>query len=178
VRRRLGPALAFVASLAACGPDGVTSLLVPQDVPDDVDAELATVWAAFTTVFAGRLACIDDVRVVLVGDVGGGDARYVAASDTIEVEIPTTPGRFRESVAHELAHHVERSCADFAELRTEIHPTLGGGDWASGRTWYETPSERWAEHVAELLVGERVRHVDEVPVSGEVLAAITRWGAA
>lgn len=170
--------MALVASLVACAPDGVTTLVVPQDVPPDVHAELTTIWSAFTTLFEARLACIDDVRVLLVRDVDGGDARYVAATSTIEVEIPTTPARFRESVAHELAHHVERSCDDFAGLRDEVGPMLGGGDWWSGRTWYDTPSERWAEHVTELLVDERVRHVDEIPVSGEVLAAIIRWGAA
>lgn len=177
VRRGAAVALSL-CWLAACAPDGVTTLVVPQDVPADVEAELATVWDRFTALFAGRLACVDDVTLVLVRSVAGGDARHIASAGTIEVEIPTTPARFRESVAHELAHHVERTCADFDELRREIHPRLGGGDWATGRTWFDTPSERWAEHVTELLVDERVRHADEVPVDDDVLAAIARWGAA
>jgi hypothetical protein len=170
-------AVAAAVALAACAPDGVTTIIVPQEVPRDVEVELATVRERFVSVFSGRLACIDDVTLMLVRDVEGGDARYVAAPRTIEIEIPTTPERFRESVAHELAHHVERSCDEFDALRTEIHQALGGGDWSSGASWFETPAERWAEHVTDLLVDERVRHADEVPVDEGVLAAIRSWGA-
>ena len=94
-----------------------------------------------------------------------------------EIQIPTTPARFRESVAHELAHHVEHACGQFGDLRSALHPQLGrpGSPWAGGRVWEEVPSERWAEAVVELVNGERIRHVDEVTVDDDVIAAIAAW---
>lgn len=153
---------------------------MPQEVPDDVSAELATVWSSFREVFPGRLACIPDVTLFLVADVEGGDARYVPGAARIEIAIPTTPARFRESVAHELAHHLEYTCDEFGGLRDELAPLLGGPEavWSSDAAWAERPAERWAEHVVVLVNGERVRFEDEIEISDLVLDAITRWGAA
>lgn len=153
-------------------------LLTTQDLPADVRAELDTVWSRFGSVFAERSSCIGDVTVVLVRSVDGGDARYVASEGLIEVRIPTTPARFRESVAHELAHHVDRTCREFAGLRDELHRRLGGPErpWATGDVWEEIPAERYAEAVVELVNEERVRHADEVRVDDATVELIARWG--
>ncbi len=170
-----------LSALAAggCSADGVTAeLVVPQDVPADVRRELDVTWERFIERFAGRLDCIGDVTVVLVRAVEGGDARYVPTRSLIEIQIPTTPARFRESVAHELAHHVEHSCDEFAELKDVLHARLGGPEvaWFGDGLWHEQPAERWAESVVELVNGERVRHADELIVDPIDVALIEEWG--
>lgn len=153
---------------------------MPQPVPDDVTLELVTVWQGFLELFQQRADCIPDVTVWLVDDVTGGDARYLPVESRIEVAIPTSPRRFRESVAHELAHHLEHGCAEFSELRDalsdELDPT--GSGWHAGDRWEEIPSERWAEHVVHLVNGERVRFADDIPLFPAVLDEITRWATA
>lgn len=191
--RRLGSGARLAAALAVVVVAAVASfalvravdpgpsdaeLLTEQDLPADVRAELDTVWGRFTTVFAGRRQCMSDVTVELVGVVDGGDARYVADGARIEIRIPTTPARFRESVAHELAHHVDHTCDAFGRLRAELHGRLGGTElpWASGNVWEDVPAERYAEAVVELVNGERVRHADEVLVDSGTVELIAAWG--
>jgi hypothetical protein len=152
-------------------------LVVPQDVPDDVRAELDIAWVRFLDRFDAQRDCFGDITVVLVRQVAGGDARYVVDGAVIEIEIPTTPARFRESFVHELAHHVEATCPRFRELRAELHPLLGPGrDWSDGAVWYDVPAERFAEHVVELVNGERVRHAAEIPIDARVTGLIAAWG--
>lgn len=153
-------------------------LVTTQDLPADVRAEIDTVWNRFATTFDARQGCISDVTVELVRRVDGGDARYVADEALIEIRIPTTPARFRESLAHELAHHVDRTCPAFDELRRQLHPRLGGTDvpWATGDVWEEVPAERYAEATVELLNGERVRHPDDVTVDADTVELIAAWG--
>jgi len=170
----------LVAVIAACdGADRATepAMVVPQDVPADVAAELETVWSDFRRVFAGRLMCVPDVTIVLVPEVVDGDARYVPSDSRVEIEIPTTPARFRESVAHELAHHVEHGCPEFEELRRRLNDEFWPGSWRSGPVWWDVPSERWAEHVVDLVNGQRVRHIDEVPIDPRASAVIRGWVA-
>ncbi len=186
MRRRLavqGAALLAVGG-AAYGIGGVVDggppegdLVVVQDVPADVRAELDVTWQRFLDHFGSRRTCWADVSVVLVVDVVDGDARYVTADARIEIEIPTTPARFRESLAHELAHHVEHTCVEFETLESTLLPALGGGDWFAGDTWDQVPSERYAEAVVELVNGERIRHLDRIQVAPVVVAAISEWGA-
>lgn len=166
----------LVVGCAWDGPVDSPSLATPQALPADVRAEVADVWASVVDAFAGHRDCIDGAELWLVTDVAGGDARYVVAASRVEIAIPTTPERFRESLAHELAHHVEHSCESFDELRAEIHPILGGDrPWSGGRPWEDVPSERWAETVVELVGIDRVRHADSVNVDDEVIARVRRW---
>lgn len=166
----------FVAVRSITRPDA-PSLVAKQDVPDDVQVELDTTWSAFTDRFGGRHRCIGDVNVRLVSHLEDGDARYDASEEAIEIRIPTTPARFRESLVHELAHHTERSCGAFDELREQLHPLLGGVDvpWASGPVWYDVPSERFAEHVVHLVNGTRIRHTEEIDIDADVLLLIAAW---
>ncbi|MEJ7798975.1 MAG: hypothetical protein WKF60_00550, partial [Ilumatobacter sp.] len=168
-------------SSAACGATaaggGGGRLGIVQDLPDDVRAELDPTWAAFLDRFAGRRRCIADVEVLLVDHVDGGDARYVPDGARIEIEIPTTPARFRESLVHELAHHVERTCDDFGELRTVLHAEFGiDRPWSGGSTWVDIPAERWAEAVVQLVNGERILHASEMPVRRSVVDIVETWG--
>lgn len=175
----LGGASSLIA--AGCGWDGPvdpTGLATPQALPTDVVAEVDAVWAGFADAFAGQRNCIEGAELWLVADVVGGDARYIVDSARVEIEIPTTPERFRESLVHELAHHVEHNCATFDELRAEVHPLLGEDrPWAGGTPWEDVPSERWAETVVALVGVERVRHADSMPIDERWLAHVRRWAA-
>lgn len=153
-------------------------LLYVQDAPADVRRETDATFDRFRGRFAARASCIDDVSVELVRAVDDGDARYVTADRRIEIQIPTTPARYRESLAHELAHHLERTCGEFGSLQVALEPLLGadGVAWSRGPIWEETPSERFAEAVVELVNGARIRHVDTVPVDPAALELIARWG--
>ena len=172
-------AVAFAVTRQALADDGRAELTAVQDVPDDVQGELDATWDRFAQRFDARMRCVDDVSVELVRAIDVGDARYVVADARIEIKIPTTPARFRESLVHELAHHVEHTCADFGELREVLHPELGdpGRRWAGGDDWEHVPSERWAEAVVQLVNGERIRHVDEVTVDPVVVDMVAAWGA-
>jgi hypothetical protein len=174
-----GTASFVVTRAALAGPDD-GRLVTIQDVPADVRAELETTWGRFVEQFAARRSCWPDVAVELVRRVEGGDARYVVGRALIEIEIPTTPARFSESLVHELAHHVEHTCAEFRELRDVLHPRLGGPErsWAGGDVWEATPSEIWAEAVVQLVNGERVRHARDMPLAGDVLDAVRTWSRA
>jgi len=169
-------ALGYIA-VDAAGSDERGRLLLVQDLPDDVRIETDTVWHRFLARFEGRRNCFADVRLVLVDDVVGGDARYVSDEALIQIEIPTTPARFRESLVHELAHHVERTCDEFAELRTVLHAAFGAEQaWTGDSPWVDSPSERWAETVVQLVNGERLLHAEEMPIDPSVVDTVASWG--
>jgi hypothetical protein len=146
-----------------------------QAVPADVERETRTAVAEFSDVFRERRPCLPTAHVVLVRDVDGGDARYLADSAVIEIEIPTTPARFRESLVHELAHHVESTCPAFAGLRDEWLARSGDGTWSGQERWEDRPTEQWAEAVVALVLGERLLHGDEMTVDADLVTVARDW---
>jgi hypothetical protein len=148
---------------------------IRQRVPEAVELEVRETVAEFVAVFDARRGCIGGAELLLVGEVDGGDARYDAAENLIEIAIPTSPGRFRESLVHELAHHVDSSCADAAVLRTDVMATVGATDWAGQERWEDRPSELWAESVVQIVLGERVRFERSVRLDPAVVDAARRW---
>lgn len=146
-----------------------------QRVPPVVEQEVRATVAAFVVVFAARRECIGGAELDLVRHVDDGDARYVAAEDLIEIEIPTSPRRFRESLVHELAHHVEHSCSDADRLRSDVKAAIGATDWTGQDRWEQRPSELWAEAVVELVLGDRVRFERSLPLDARVVGAARRW---
>ncbi|NNE11085.1 MAG: hypothetical protein HKN41_02445 [Ilumatobacter sp.] len=179
MRRCLTAAVVLIMVAAACAPNGEGLLRSDQDLPADVRAEIVAVEQRFTAAFEGRLGCWPTATLRLVSKVEGGDARYVAGRRLIEIAIPTTPARFRESLVHELAHHVEASCDDFAELRTVLAPMFGHHEqgWTEGATWEETPSELWAEAVVQVVLGERLLHAEDMPLPAAAVEAVDAWAA-
>ena len=171
-------ATTFVAVGAARGDGSPPRLRFEQDVPADVRRISDATFERFLHHFAGRAKCVDDVTVELVRAVDDGDARYVAGGRRIEIQIPTTPARYEESLAHELAHHLERTCEEFESLRSALEPMLGGDGvpWSGGPIWEEIPSERFAEAVVDLVNDERIRHTDTVVVEPAAREVIARWG--
>lgn len=155
-------------------------LIAEQDLPADVKAEVAETWAAFLDAFGPRRQCFSDVSLLLVREVEDGDAKYVFDGSVIEIQIPTSPRRFRESLVHELAHHVEYTCASFGALRARFAQTLGVpvDQWFSGDDWEDVPSEKYAETVVEVVNGERVRHVGAMPLEPALLDVVRSWARA
>ena len=110
---RLG--FGFVAGVLALVTGGLLAAAPPtfvlrsnQDLPEPVRVEIDHVVERFRAVLPARQRCIPSATVELVGGLPEGDARYLVADRTIQIVIPTSPRRFRDSLAHELAHHVER----------------------------------------------------------------------
>jgi hypothetical protein len=146
-----------------------------QRVPAEVEQEVRATTADFVAVFAARRGCIGGAELQLVREVDDGDARYVAAENLIEIEIPTSPRRFRDSLVHELAHHVDHACPDADTLRTDVMTATGATDWTGQERWEQRPSELWAEAVVEIVLGERVRSARSIPLDDGVVDAARRW---
>lgn len=145
-----------------------------QPVPVDVDTNARAAVASFVALLGARRDCVGTAEVVLVRDVAGGDARYLATDGTVEIEIPTTPARFRESLIHELAHHVEHRCPDFDRLRRS-YVGRTAIVWTGQERWEERPSEQWAELVVELVLGERMLHGDEMSIDPVLVELVADW---
>lgn len=145
-----------------------------QSVPADVEAEARAAVADFVDTFEAHRDCPGTAEVVLVRNVAGGDARYVEGEGAIEIEIPTTPERFRESLVHELAHHVEHRCPEFEQVRRSWADRTGVA-WTGQERWEERPSEQWAEVVVEMVLGERRLHGDEMRIDPTLVALAADW---
>ena len=149
-------------------------LRTEQEWPDDVASLVGETWTDFIARFEDRQTCFEDFEVTLVRELDAGDARYRPVERLIEIRIPTSPRRFRESLVHELAHHVERTCAAHAGLRAELgYPEWEA--WTRGPEWEQVPSERWAEAVVLLVNGERVRFGRSMPLDDAWIATIEAW---
>jgi hypothetical protein len=161
----------------ARGPE----ILVPQDVPPEVSELVESTWDSFVDVFAGRDECIGTVGLVLVRSVDGGDAVYSPGDRMIRIEIPTTPVRFPESLAHELGHHVEHACSVPEDIGPEFRRAQGlsaGISWSGAAPWNGSPSEHFAETVVALVNGRRVLHADVLTVTPEAEDLVAAWGSA
>lgn len=181
-RRGVFAAVAVVALLvsgtvwaAGLGP----RMLVPQGVPDDVSAIVDRTWPAFLGAFPARHECIGDVTLLLVFDVEGGAASYRPEEATIRIEIPTTPERFEESLAHELGHHLEHRCPVATEIGAEFLAAQdmdADAEWFHRDPWFDSPTEHFAESVVQIVLGERRIHADRITLSSEAIATVREWG--
>lgn len=169
-------ALAVVLLMAtACGPPEA-GLRPDGTVPGDLRALSHRVWRDFAAAFAGRLACIPPVTLTASRDLED-HARYQPGAATITVRVPATAGQLRQSLLHELAHHLESHCPAHQALRPAFLAAQGharGAAWGRGPTWEQTPSEQWAEAVVAVVEGRRSRH-QQVPVRPAAMDLVARW---
>lgn len=172
-------ALVALTIVVGCsvGGDG-PRLIASQRLPDDVQTLTDDTWEAFLASFPAQARCIGRPHLVLVDDIEAGAAEYLPLTRTIEIEIPTSPQRYSESLVHELGHHLERSCA----VREEIGPAILDGQgfdpdtaWSTNPAWEDRPSEHFAEAVVERVLGERITHGDLIAVNSETLDTVSRW---
>ena len=174
--------LALVAGLSLAAfastrtDDGNFVVTSSQDLPDDVLAEIETVQNLFDERAPGRIdKCDPEINLLLVSEVTGGDARYLPADRLVEIEIPTSPRRFRDSLVHEIAHHLDETCQDADELRREwlSQDPLSSG-WTDG-VWEDRPSELYAETVVQAILDERARYGRTMPLPGHGPPLVASW---
>jgi hypothetical protein len=182
-RRRLGFMLigVLVIGLAGWSWMRLPRLEIPQEVPAEVTELSMDTWDSFLAAFPAQHDCIGTVTVRLTRSVEGGDALYRSSERTILIEIPTTPERFPESLAHELGHHLESACGAAEELGTAFRRSQGlepDSPWSGSDPWFESPSEQFAETVVELVLGERITHPDIVTLDDATLDLVREWGGA
>lgn len=84
-------------------------------------------------------------------------ASYCPETGVVTLRVPRANADLAESFVHELAHHVEYTCAMARDVRIPFtlagpHPQAG---WGEGETWSSTPAERFAEATVELMFGRR-----------------------
>jgi len=156
------------------------SLEIPQEVPAEVTELTLATWDSYLAAFPAQRNCIGTVTMRLTRSVDGGDALYRPPERTIYVEIPTTPERFPESLAHELGHHLETACNAEAELGSAVRDAQdlpSDSAWSGGEPWYDSPSEHFAETVVEIVEGERITHQDIVILQPATIELVRAWGA-
>lgn len=155
-------------------------IVVPQEVPPAVTELVNSTWQSFLATFPAQRDCIGTVELVLVDEVVGGDASYSRDGHVIKIQIPTTPARFPESLAHELGHHLERACPVIKDIGRDFERAqdfdLATTDWYLGEFWYKRPTEQFAETVVQLLLGERILHSDIIVLSEEAVHLVAEWG--
>ncbi len=153
-------------------------LVTIQRLPPEVQQLTDQTWQSFLDVFAGKRGCIGTVELVLVDEVEGGAAEYRRSDRLIRIEIPTTPLRFPESLAHELGHHLEEACSVEQELGSAFRTAIGspdGVDWRQADRWQDRPTEHFAEAVVALVIGERHTHADLIDLSAAALDVVGAW---
>lgn len=152
-------------ALAACSP--ATGIRPVQDVPADVRAAMDEAWLAIEENLAWATECAPPVELFLTRDVADGSARYRFDERVIDIEIPTSPRRFKESLVHEYAHHVDTTCVGLHELRDEFAAAqdLDPARWDDAEEWDVTPAEHFAEAVVAVVTGDRFTHGDRISLS-------------
>ena len=179
----IGAAVMVIATVAGLGLASSTAqprIQASQDLPDDVSRLTDETWVRFTEVFSAKSECLGDVTLRLVEEVADGAARYVPSSSLVEIEIPTTPPRFQESLVHELGHHLEQVCSVQLEIGAAFREAQGFDvrrEWRGGRVWAERPSEHFAESVVQLVLGARQTHADIIELTPAAVDVVSRWAA-
>ncbi|MDJ0952400.1 MAG: hypothetical protein QNJ81_01850 [Acidimicrobiia bacterium] len=168
--------LILAVSLSACA-GGPPELRHDDTVPDDLRALADETWGDFVGVLPGRHDCVVGPTLSAAWELETR-AEYSPRTTTLTVRVPGTPATLRSQLLHEFAHHLEFTCPEHTELRSDFLAAQGfadGSDWFAGPTWEETPSEHYAEAVVELVEGRRT-HSGGIRITDEALAVVRDWG--
>lgn len=166
----------MVLMLAACGPPGEAALLPNDSVKSDLAALAATTFAAFLDAAPGVADCVGTIHLAAATELADL-ATYTPATATITLRVPATAPNLRDSLVHELGHHVETACASQTDLRKEFLAKQGfaaSQPWFEGASWEHTPSEQFAEAVVLIVLGRRMRNLGRLhldPAATELVAA-------
>ncbi len=167
------------ALVLSAGRGRSAELIMSDEVPDDLRALAADVWADFVETFEAQGDCFADVRLEPVWRTLEDRARYLPHRGVIELRVPATAGLLSDSLVHEFAHHVEHTCAAHVSLRPAFLAAQGlssGSDWFDAPTWAETPSEQWAEAAVVAVLGSRARPRPDLVITAETAELVMRWG--
>jgi hypothetical protein len=103
---------------------------------------------------------------------------YDPERSLIILRIPGTAAKLRNSLLHELGHHLEAACPSHPELRSLFLTAQGfpsDVDWFTGDRWEVTPSEQFAEAVVEVVEGRRNLRYG-IELSQAALDVVSAWG--
>lgn len=174
-------AIAAIATLplmgcgADAGPDPV--LVLDGSVATDFGALATLTFDEFIAYAPAVAPCIGTVRLAAATELDEL-AYYSADTATITVRVPATAPSLRDSLVHELAHHVEASCVSHEPMRADFLAAQGhepDQDWFAASTWENTPSEQFAEAVVEHVLGERQRNLARIRLAPAALAIVAEW---
>ena len=182
--RRTTAVLVAIAATALLGlgtaADGASTdrpaLRFADDVPNDVRQLAVATWDRFLAAFPARLACVADVTLEGAWTYGAR-AHYDPDARLVTLRIPGTAPNLSASMVHEFAHHVEFTCSAQRSMRPEFLAAQGiapGTRWRAGHTWFDKPSEQYAQAVIQVVLGPQPNPL--VVVRPAALGVIRRWG--
>lgn len=153
-------------------------LVIDKSVAVDFAEVADAAWVAFVASFPALESCLG--RITLVADYTLDDrAQYDSQSRTMAVRVPGSRVLLDRALVHELAHHVEFSCASQVEMRPAFLTALGrdGSEaWFEGAEWGLIPSEIFAEAVVEYVLDEPERvHTGIGLIDQGAVGVVVRW---
>ena len=164
----------------ACGADGDGGsgpLTLGESVASDLAALTGETFDEFTAAAPAAVACMGEVRLEASRQLDDL-ARYDQTTATITVRVPANAASLEGSLIHELAHHLEVSCASHIEFRPAFLATQGlppDTPWFGDGAWADRPSEQFAEAVVAATIGERRRNQLRIRLTPETLGATRDW---
>ncbi|HZB78902.1 MAG TPA: hypothetical protein VE522_03535 [Actinomycetota bacterium] len=182
MRRWVAIALVVAAMLAAgigawaAGRDPGPAISFVDGVPDDLQDLGRAAWDRFTRAFPAHRDCLVPVTVDGVRELDDR-AAYDPHRRLVTVRIPGTAPNLEASLVHEFAHHLEFTCPAQRRMRAPFLAAQGASrraSWFGGPTWETTPSEGFAEGVAEFVLGRRPAHA-RIDPSEAAMGVIRRW---
>lgn len=166
--------LVFVA--VANRHDG-PELVIDESVAADFALVAQDDWNTFVAAFPALGDCIGEVTLVADHTIDDR-AKYHPETRTMTVRVPGPRALLDRAVVHELAHHLEFSCATHKEMRPAFMAALSrsGEAWFEGAEWGSTPSEIYAEAVVEYVLDERGSvHTDMGLVEQAAVEVVIAW---
>ncbi len=156
---------------------GDPELIIDDSVAADFAAVATEDWETFLDAIPAHVGCVGDVT--LVADYELDDlAKYDTETARMFVRVPAPRVLLDRALIHELAHHLEFSCKDQIAMRSEFEAALGCADcsWFTGPTWETTPSEIFAEALAEYVLDERGRsHTKMGRIDQDAVDVVAHW---
>lgn len=158
--------------LVGCGRPAIVAEDTPADLAELVGDTMETIEESLPA----RAHCLRGVTIMHAWELDDR-AEYRTDTRTIVLRVPATAQHLEFSLAHEIAHHLEYTCAGQAEIRPAFLDAQGHEPtqpWFEGESWETTPSEQFATAVARLITGraDPLRHLE---VTDEAMELVERW---
>ncbi|HUO47171.1 MAG TPA: hypothetical protein VM470_10120, partial [Acidimicrobiia bacterium] len=151
------PLIVWMAMAAmACG-SGSDLIEFASATPNDVRQLTRAAVVDFLEAFPTKGECLQGLRLQVdpsLDDRG----HYDPTAATITLRTPATASKLRNSLFHEIAHHLEWKCPSQIEMRQPFLIAQGfpvDSEWAPDDSWETSPSEHFAEAVVEVIEGRR-----------------------
>jgi hypothetical protein len=174
----------LAAGVTAFVPDR-PSISFAAETPDDVRVLATATWDRFADAFPARRECLRPVRLTAAW-THPDRAGYDPDRRLVTLRVPGTAPNLEATLAHEFGHHLEFTCTRSQRPGTEaafgIRQSFLAAQglppetpWFDGATWEATPSEQFAEAVAQVVTGHPPAH-QRVVLTRAALDLIRDWG--